>query len=166
MFAPYNPRTISAYQRIKVETSMHTIDKHQIVSLLFDGLMESLGAARGALARRDITAKCAAASKALRILQEGLTAGLDTVEGGQLAANLEALYEYCANRLIMANAKNDDALFQEVQQLIEPIAMGWKEMTRTVPTSAGVPERETPVAQTSQPILRSKAYSQMAMMGA
>lgn len=166
MFAPYNPRTVSAYQRIKVETSMHTIDKHQIVSLLFDGLMESLGAARGALARQDIAAKCMAASKALRILQEGLTAGLDTVEGGQLASNLEALYEYCANRLIMANAKNDDALFQEVQQLIEPIAMGWKEMARAVPSTLGVPERETTAAPAAQPILRSNAYSQMAMMGA
>lgn len=166
MFAPHNPRTVSAYQRIKVETTMHTIDKHQIVSLLFDGLLESLGAARGALARKDIPGKCAAVSKALRILQEGLSAGLDTVEGGQLASNLEALYEYCVNRLILANAKNDDALFQEVQQLIEPVAMGWKEIVQSAPAKQVEPEREAPAVHVVKSVMRSNAYSQMAMVGA
>lgn len=166
MFAPHNPRTVSAYQRIKVETSMHTIDKHQIVSLLFDGLMESLGAARGALARQDIAAKCAAVSKALRILQEGLSAGLDTVDGGQLASNLEALYEYCSNRLILANAKNDDAIFQEVQQLLEPIAMSWKEIVRPAPATLVEPVREAPAAHVVNTTMRANVYSHMAMVGA
>jgi flagellar secretion chaperone FliS len=166
MFAPHNPRTVSAYQRIKVETTMHTVDKHQIVSLLFDGLLESLGTARGALARHDIAAKCAAVSKALRILQEGLTAGLDKVDGGQLASNLEALYDYCANRLIMANAKNDDAIFQEVQQLIEPIAMGWKEIARPAPAPQVEQAHEAAETHDVTATMRASVYSHMAMVGA
>ena len=105
---------------------MHTIDQHQIVSLLFEGLLESLATARGALARKDVPTKCAAISKSIRILEEGLATGLDTVDGGPLAVNLGALYDYAVRRLSLANARNDDAILQEVQRLIEPLAQSWK----------------------------------------
>jgi flagellar protein FliS len=121
-----SPRPADAYRRINVETSMHTIDQHQIVSLLFDGMLQSLATARGALARGDVPAKCNAIARALRIVEEGLSTGLDRVDGGELAANLAALYDYCTRRLILANAQNDDAILQEVQALIEPVAQSWK----------------------------------------
>ena len=41
MFSPFKPRTANAYQRVGVESNMHITDKHQIVSLLFDGLIEA-----------------------------------------------------------------------------------------------------------------------------
>jgi len=128
MFRTASPRSADAYRRINVETSMHTIDQYQIVSLLFDGMLQALAAARGALARGDVPGKCEAIARALRILEEGLSTGLDRVDGGQLAENLAALYDYCTRRLILANAQNDDAILQEVQRLIEPVAQGWKGM--------------------------------------
>lgn len=126
MFNAYNPRAANAYQRINLETSMHTLDQHQLVSLLYEGVLSAIATARGALARGDVLAKCNAVSKATRILEEGLGTALDRVDGGELAENLGALYDYCVRRLILANARNDDALFQEVQRLVEPIALGWK----------------------------------------
>ncbi len=135
MFSANTSRAASAYQRINVETAMHTIDQHQIVSLLFDGVLNSLATARGAIARGDVAGKCAAVSKALRIIEEGLMTGLDTVDGGELAANLEALYNYATLRLILANARNDDLIFQEVQRLIEPLAQSWKAI-KAPPVSA------------------------------
>jgi flagellar protein FliS len=111
------------------------MDQHQIVSLLFDGVLGSLNAARGALARGDIASKCAAISKALKIIEEGLMTGLDTIDGGELASNLESLYDYAVNRLILANARNDDAMLMEVQRLIEPIAQSWKAI-RGVPAGS------------------------------
>ena len=72
MFNAYNPRATSAYQRINVETSMHTIDQHQLVSLLYGGVMDAITSARGALARGDVPLKCNSISKAIRILEEGL----------------------------------------------------------------------------------------------
>lgn len=136
MFTAHSARNASAYKRISVETGMHTMDKHQIVSLLFDGLLESLQTARGALARKDVPVKCAAISKCVRILEEGLATGLDTVDGGPLAVNLEALYDYAVFRLITANARNDDAILQEVQRLVEPLAQSWKSIKNTGATSA------------------------------
>lgn len=131
MFGANSLRNASAYQRISVETGMRAMDKHQIVNLLFDGLMETLNAARGALARKDIPAKCSAISKCIRILEEGLATGLDTDHGGDIASNLESLYDYAVRRLILANARNDDAVLQEVQGLLEPIAQSWKTIKKT-----------------------------------
>lgn len=115
-----------AYRRIGVETSMHTIDQHQIIVLLFDGLLREIMRARGALARQDVPGKCDAIARSMRILEEGLITGLDLVDGGEIAQNLSALYNYCLHQLVMANAKNDDALLQEVYGLIESVAEGWK----------------------------------------
>lgn len=50
MFTPYSPRA-NAYQRISVETSMHTMDQHQLVSLLYEGVLNAIATARGAMAR-------------------------------------------------------------------------------------------------------------------
>ncbi|RYE38669.1 MAG: flagellar export chaperone FliS [Hyphomicrobiales bacterium] len=130
MFSAYNPRAASAYQRINVETSMHTIDQHQLVSLLYAGVLNAVATARGALARGDIATKCSAISKAVRIIEEGLSTALDREEGGALASNLDALYDYSLRRLIQANAKNDDAMLAEVMRLIEPVAQGWNDMKK------------------------------------
>jgi flagellar protein FliS len=132
MFRNQTSRSAGAYQRIHVETSMYAMDQHQIVSLLLDGLLAALSTARGALARGDIAAKCEAIAKALRILEEGLSTGLDTVEGGELAENLAALYDYSSRRLILANVQNSDEILQQVQRLIEPIAQGWQSIKNPV----------------------------------
>jgi flagellar secretion chaperone FliS len=125
MFSDYSPRPVNAYQRINVETSMHTIDQHQLVGLLYEGILNAIATARGAMARGDIVTKCSAISKAIRILEEGLSTSLDKVAGGELAQNLSDVYEYSVRQLVLANARNDDATMQEVMRLIEPIASSW-----------------------------------------
>ena len=133
MFNAYNPRAVSAYQRISVETSMHTIDQHQLVSLLFSGVMDSITSARGALVRGDVPLKCSSISKAIRILEEGLSTALDRDGGGEIAVNLGELYDYCLQRLIQANIRNDDAILAEVGRLIEQLALGWNEIKKPAP---------------------------------
>jgi len=83
MFSAYSPRAANAYQRINVETSMHTMDQHQLVSLLYEGVLNSIATARGAMARGDVLGKVNAISKAVRILEEGLSTSLDKVDGGE-----------------------------------------------------------------------------------
>jgi len=130
MFSAYSPRAANAYQRINVETSMHTIDQHQLVALLYEGAIGAIATARGAMARGDVLGKVNNISKAIRIIEEGLSTALDKVDGGEIAQNLGALYEYCIHRLILANARNDDAMMQEVMRLIEPVAQGWNEIKK------------------------------------
>lgn len=64
----------------------------------------------------------------MRILEEGLKGGLNPAQGGDIARNLAALYDYCVSRLTLANMRNDLALVEEVVHLITPVAQSWSEI--------------------------------------
>src|SRR6218665_570154 len=124
MFTAYSPRAANAYQRIDVETSMYALGQHQLVSLLYGGVLHSTATARGALARGDVLGKVNGIAKAIRIVQEGLGISLDRAGGGELANNLGALYDYCVRRLTLANARTAAAMLQDVILLIMPVSHG------------------------------------------
>ena len=127
MFTSVQSRA-NAYRRIAAETSVQGASPHHLVGLLYDALLQTIASARGALARNDIEAKGVAIGKAVRILEEGLKAGLNLEQGGEIAANLFNLYVYCIKRLTQANLRNDEAALVEVAQLIEPLADAWKQI--------------------------------------
>ena len=128
MFTSVSNRSAYAYKKASVEASVDMADPHQLVNLLFEALQRSVGAARLHMQSGDVPNKCTQIGNAIRILEEGLRAPLDLEKGGDIAANLNAVYEYCVNKLVMANAKNDLASLDEVLRLIEPIASGWKQI--------------------------------------
>ena len=72
--------------------------------------------------------KLAEIGKSVRILEEGLKGGLNPAQGGEIARNLGALYDYCIGRLTLANLRNDVALLEEVVHLIAPVAQSWNEI--------------------------------------
>lgn len=131
MFSPMGTRSANAYRKIGVETSVNQASAHDLVDMLFDGLLVAVGSARAALMGGDIKSKCTHIVTAVRILEEGLKGALNLEQGGQLAANLQELYAYCVLRLTQANARNDVAALEEVQRLLEPVASGWKQMGQT-----------------------------------
>jgi flagellar secretion chaperone FliS len=128
MFTSVSSRAASAYKRVAAETSVQGASPHQLVGLLFDALLQSIANARGALERGDIAAKGEAIGKAVRLIEEGLKAGLNLEQGGELAANLRGLYGYSVQRLSHANLRNDAGALEEVTQLIEPLADAWKQI--------------------------------------
>lgn len=128
MFTPVSMRSANTYRTIGVETAITGASPHQLVGLLFDGLQQSLSAARAAILSGDIAAKGRSISRAVRILEEGLKAGLDAQKGGELAANLRSVYDYCIFKTTEANFRNDAALLDEVIRLIQPIADGWSQI--------------------------------------
>ncbi|TXI73701.1 MAG: flagellar export chaperone FliS [Limnohabitans sp.] len=128
MFTPVSTRAASAYKRVNVETGVDSATPHQLVVMLFDALQQYLLAARGAMERGDVALKCQKMGAAIRVLEEGLRSALNLEQGGEIAKNLDAVYEYCVQRLTMANLKNDATGITEVMDIIAPIASGWKQM--------------------------------------
>ena len=128
MFTSVTTRAASAYKRVAVETGVQGADAHQLVGLLFDALLQSMNQARGAIERGEVEVKGAALGKAVRILEEGLTAGLNLREGGELAHNLKGLYDFSVTRLTHANLRNDSAAVAQVVELIEPLAQSWQQI--------------------------------------
>lgn len=132
MFTPVSMRSANSYRTVGLETSVTGANPHQLVSLLFDALQQSLSAAKGAMLSGDIPAKGRAVSRAVRILEEGLKAGLDAERGGDLAANLRSLYDYCIVKTTEANLRNDVAMIDEVIRLIHPVSDGWNQIRSEV----------------------------------
>lgn len=77
----------------------------------------------------DIVAKGEAISKAINIIDNGLKAGLDQDNGGEIATNLSALYDYMVRRLLQANLRNDSQAIEEVEGLLGNIAEARKQIS-------------------------------------
>jgi len=116
------------YTRVGAETSVDAASPHRLVALLFDGLVEAIVQARGALQGGQRELKGRAIGRAVRIVEEGLKAGLNLEGGGTLAADLRDLYAYIGVRLSQANVRNDAAALDECQRLIEPLRSAWTEI--------------------------------------
>jgi flagellar protein FliS len=93
--------------------------------MLFDGVIGAVARARAALRVGETAARGEATTRALRLLDEGLKASLDP-RGGELSANLEALYEYMSHRLLSANSSGDDARYAEVAAMLEQLRDAWR----------------------------------------
>lgn len=117
-----------AYRRVGVETSVESASPHQLVMLLFDGYMEALLQARGAMREGQIEKKGKSIGRAARIVEEGLKAGLNLRDGGELAQDLYSLYEYLAMRLTLANIRNDENILDECTRLVEPLRQAWRDI--------------------------------------
>jgi flagellar protein FliS len=90
-------------------------------------LTDRIASARAALSKGDREARAVAVTKAQKILF-GLRDSLDFKTGGDLAENLDALYEYCLRRLTRAHASEDDEVFSEVMDLMVTIREAWNEI--------------------------------------
>ena len=117
----------ASYHTLEVQTSVDNADPHRLVEMLYDGAIVQVGKARHALAHQDIVMKCEATTKAIRIVDEGLKAALDK-RAGEVAANLDALYDYVSRILVRANMKNDDTLYAEAEKLLGDLRGAWREI--------------------------------------
>jgi flagellar protein FliS len=125
-------RQAGAYKQVYAATGVDGATPHGLISMLFEGLVGALAEARGAMRSGNIPAKCNAIGRALRIVDEGLSAALNESEGGALAADLGALYRYVSLRLTQANLHNDEAALEECGRLIEPLRSAWAEIADQV----------------------------------
>lgn len=134
MYISPNRRAAATYGAVGAQSSIDGADPHRLIELLFDGLLDAVNAARGAMARGDVATKGAQVLRAVRILEEGLAGGLNDSQGGDLAVKLRSLYYYCVGRLTFANLRNDADALTEVVTLITPVAQSWKEIGRNAVT--------------------------------
>ncbi|WP_422838342.1 flagellar export chaperone FliS [Aquabacterium sp.] len=122
----FSSRNVSnAYRQIDVQTGVNGASDHQLISMLFNGFFQSIGQARVAMQKGEIPEKCAAITKCVRIVDEGLKASLNLQQGGELAQQLNDLYEYVTRRLTQANLRNDVDALDECVRLLSPIREAW-----------------------------------------
>ena len=122
-----NRRSIAGlYQTVRADTGVATASPHRLIELLFEEFLASCSRARGAIRERNVQEKGRAIGRAVRIIEEGLRAGLNMKDGGELARVLQDLYGYVNVRLTQANLNSDEAAIAECVALIQPIYDAWR----------------------------------------
>ena len=132
MYTSMNRSAVNAYRQVGVQSVVDGASPHTLIHLLFDALEASLNAAKGAMQRGEVEEKGRQIGKSVRILEEGLKASLNMEQGGEISQNLVSLYDYCITQITLANLRNDVALLETAQNVLAPVALGWREMGQTV----------------------------------
>ncbi len=115
---------LNMYQSVNRQTGVVDADRHRLIQMLFDGALERISMAKGLIQRQDFEGKNRLISKAIEIVG-GLRGFLDTKKGGEIAENLERLYEYLEFQLFQANIKNDIDMLDEVAGHLHTVKAGW-----------------------------------------
>jgi len=112
------------YQNVNTQAQAVDASPHRLIQMLMEGGLTRIAQARGAMEREQTSMKGELIGKAIGIIS-GLREGLDLQQGGELAANLDSLYQYMVSRLLEANVKNDAAPLDEVAGLLRNVKTGW-----------------------------------------
>ncbi len=120
------------YARAYQTQSILTASPGQLVLLMYDGALRFMNQARAAFALPEdnlsrIQSINTALLRAQAVIAE-LRANLDLKAGGELAVNLDRLYDYHLRRLQEANLRKDEAPLAEVERLVRSLREGWAEM--------------------------------------
>ena len=112
------------YRSMSAQGNLAEASPHQVVQVMLDATLSRVAEASGHLERGEVAAKGEKIGKALAII-EALMLGLDKERGGELAQNLERLYDYASRTLLKANLENRSDLLKEVTALLREIKLGW-----------------------------------------
>jgi flagellar protein FliS len=107
------------YQQVGVKAQVTEADPHRLIQMLMQGGLDRIAQAKGAMEREAFAEKGVLIGKAINIIG-GLRDALDQDVGGELAANLDRLYE--------ASRHNDVDKLNEVGKLLGEIKLAWDQI--------------------------------------
>ncbi len=115
---------LAQYRQVNAVSQVQDASPHRLIQIMFESLLTRLATARAQIERRDHQGKGQSIHNALAII-DALQQCLDLERGGDLARNLDALYDYATRRLFTANVDNSVALLDEVTDLVLRVKSGW-----------------------------------------
>ncbi len=119
-----NEADLGEYRDVKARGSLSDASPHRVVQVMYQTALDRLSEAKGHMERGDVAPKTETISKALGII-EGLQLNLDRDRGGEVAENLNSLYEYMTHTLLRANVENKPERLDEVTVLLLELKSAW-----------------------------------------
>lgn len=111
------------YQRTQVDTASPA----RLVVMLYDGAIRFLRQGQAAMQQGDREKQNHYLVRAQRIIAE-LASSLNMEEGGEIAVNLMALYQFMHEQLVLANLQDDVDRVQKVRQMLESLREAWTQV--------------------------------------
>ena len=113
----------SRYREIEVETS----SPERIVAKLYVEALRQMDIAVAAVELGDAERKAQSLDRALRIIGE-LRSALDLQRGGEIAKNLDALYEFVGQQLLEGSARGAAEPIRDAQGVVTTLSEAWTEL--------------------------------------
>lgn len=132
--------SISHYNQVNRFSGVTDADPHRLVLMLLEGVISKIAIVKGLMMRKETAKKGELIGQAIAIVSS-LKTSLNKEAGGELAENLDNLYEYIEHRLLTSNLKNDITILDEVSKLLHEIKAGWESIPaelRTPSSSTGL----------------------------
>lgn len=101
----------------------------QLIILLLEGGQRFLGQAAQALQRQDYALKARKTNTVLSIIDE-LNQRLDHEHGGELAANLAAIYTWWTQEILTASSTKNPAQMERVIAQMGELRQAWEQLER------------------------------------
>lgn len=140
---------VDQYKRNGVQGAIESATPHRLIQMLMEGALAKITAAKGFMERGNVAKKGEHISWAISII-DGLRLSLDKSVGGDIAQNLDDLYDYMNRRLVEANLQNKAAYLDEVIGLLTDIKTGWDAISQDVINDhARVKERQPELTRVS-----------------
>jgi len=139
----------NSYAKVGVETGVISASPHKLIVMLFEGALVAISSASEHMKSCRIAEKGQSISKAISIIDGGLRANLNKKEGGEIAENLDALYEYMNHRLLQANLENNPAILDEVHKLLGDLKSAWDAIDSISAASATADEASSAPSKAS-----------------
>lgn len=124
MSYPNIQTALNQYKQVGVQSGLADATPYRLVQMLMEGALERVNKAKGTMQSQDFIEKGRYITSAMSII-DGLRGSLDFDVGGEIAVNLDNLYEYMNRRLMEANTSNNSELLDEVSKLMSTIKEGW-----------------------------------------
>ena len=117
-------QNLKAYKQVDVNSSLLESNPHQIILMMFDGMLQGIAVAKGAIERKDYELKSKSITKAINIL-EALRQSLDFDSQPEISRNFDVMYSYCINKLAEISVSLDITAFVEVVDMLKPLRDAW-----------------------------------------
>ncbi len=107
------------------QTAVKTANRGQLLIMLYEAAIQNVKKATAALEAKDMGSKGKSIGKAHDIINELLNT-LNFEIGGNIARELERLYNFMIEQLVKANIENSKDSLLAVQKILENLLGAWK----------------------------------------
>lgn len=131
--------SLQAYKKVSIDSQLTEASPHKVIQMLMAGAIERLIQAKIAIEQKNTALKGEKIGKALDIVVN-LRACLSMEDGGEIAQNLDALYDYIIRQVSLANLENNTLLLDEAVVILREIKSAWEQIPEKYRDS--VPQEE------------------------
>ncbi|KEY91535.1 flagellar protein [Candidatus Photodesmus blepharus] len=121
--------SLQVYKKVSIDSQLTLASPHKVVQMLMAGSIERLIQGKTAMQQGNISVKGECLGKALDIIIS-LRSCLSMDDGGDVAKNLDQLYEFMITQISTANNKNTPKPIDDVIEIIREIKSAWDQIPR------------------------------------